>query len=194
MENHRMGLAVAAAALFLVSDAPGAQAQLLDYSFTVDVFSGPLAGEQYVGNAAVDVSPLASERIDTSIPSLSIRLSLGGVEFTETQDVQDVDAQSPRANFSGGEFVGATYIVSRFGENPTNIPLIDGVPVDGFAIDNSEFGYVVGANFYQGMVNYRLSLPPEVSTAPIQSMPEPSLWLGLAIGGSSCWLIRRHNS
>lgn len=186
---NRLGLVATAVASFAVSVSSVAQAQPFDYSFTVDVISGPLVGDRYTGITSVELDDLLGSPIDGSIQSVSVRLALGGVEFTETQDVQDIDAQSPRANFENGEFLGTTYIVSRFGNNPTDIPLINGVFVDGFAIDNSQFGYVVGANFYQGTVNY--NLPLETSTAPIQSVPEPSLLFGLV--GAGYWLIRRNS-
>lgn len=185
---NRLSLMATAVASFAVSVSSVVQAQPLDYNFTVDVTSGPLVGDRYVGITSVELDDFLSSPMDGSIQSVSVRLALGGVEFTETQDVQDIDAQSPRANFENGEFLGTTYIVSRFGNNPTDIPLINGVAVDGFAIDNSQFGYVVGANFYQGTVNY--DLPLEMSSSPVQSVPEPSILLGLV--GAGFWLTRRN--
>lgn len=187
---NRISSVVAAIAAWVVLVPSVAEAQSFDYSFTVNVVSGPLAGGQYEGIVSVEADrPLLDETVDTVPSLLAIRFELGGVEFTEVQDSQDVDAQSPRANFEDGEFLGLTYIVSRFGKNPTDIPLINDVTVDGFAIDNSEFGYVVGADLYRGIVDY--SLPPSLNRPNLdgpnpQSVPEPAMWFGFAAIGCSC--------
>ncbi|NEQ48648.1 MAG: hypothetical protein F6K11_00740 [Leptolyngbya sp. SIO3F4] len=192
MKNRLFLTAVTTAAL-TVSGAKVSLAQNISYNFTVDVLSGPLSGETYTGVTSFGLmEPISDTEI---VKSTSILFDLGGVEFTEADDVQDVDANSPRANFQDGEFLGNTYIVSRFGNNPTEIPLIQDIAIDGFAIDNSDFGYVVGASLYRGTVSYRLPPEPNESNGSMQSVPEPSLFLGLATIGCtlSCsrWLTRR---
>ncbi|MEO0395281.1 MAG: hypothetical protein AAF243_04745 [Cyanobacteria bacterium P01_A01_bin.137] len=187
MMNHVFLATVTAAALTL-SDTQVSLAQTLFYDFTVDVTSGPLTGERYTGITSVDLTNLPEDN-DEIVKSPSITFDFGGVNFTDANDVQDVDANSPRANFQDGNFIGNTYIVSRFGRRPTDIPLIKDVSLDGFAIDNSDFGYVVGANFYTGKVSY--SLPPNVNKQnanepDAQPVPEPSLWFGLAAIVCSC--------
>ena len=161
-------------------------AQTVTYDFTVDITSGPLMGDRYTGKTSVDVNNLFLVGDETVQPT-SITFNLGDVEFTAADDVRDIDAGSPRVNFQDGEFIGSTFIVSRFGERPANIPLINSVAVDGFAIDNSEFGYVVGADLYRGNVNYGLPLSSAAPNA--QSVPEPPLWLGFTLVGG--WLMRR---
>lgn len=190
--NNRIGL-VAVVAAAIGFPATVAHAQPFEYGFTVDVTSGPLVGDRYMGITFVDGENILEDV--RRVHSVAIEFEFGGIEFTETQDVQDVDAQSPRANFEAGQFLGTTYIVSRFGRNPTDIPLINGVEVDGFAIDNSQFGYVVGPDLYGGTVNYLLSSPAPVPIFPetpnSQQVPEPSLWLGVAAIGCGCWRTRR---
>ncbi|MEO0431820.1 MAG: hypothetical protein AAF151_08990 [Cyanobacteria bacterium J06656_5] len=181
MMNH-VFLATVTAVALAISDTQVSLAQTLSYDFTVDVTSGPLTGEQYTGVTSVDLSDLLEDNYEI-VKSPSITFDFGGVNFTDANDVQDIDAISPRANFQDGNFIGNTYIVSRFGLRPTEIPLIKDISLDGFAIDNSNFGYVVGANFYTGKVSY--SLPPDVTKPKVnepdaQSVPEPSLWVGLA--------------
>ena len=183
----------ATAVVLTLSNAQVSFAQTVSYDFAVDVISGPFADERYMGVTSVDLSDL-SENLDETRPPTSIIFDFGGVEFTDVNDVRDLDADSPRVNFQQNDsFVGITYIVSRFGEAPTEIPLIDGVSVDGFAIDNNDFGYVVGTDLYRGTVSY--ALPPDTGNGDIetspepQSVPEPSLWLGFAAVG--CWLSRR---
>lgn len=185
---NRVCLVAAATTVLTVFRAPTVFAQTVSYDVIVDVTSGPLTGDRYTGITSVEVDSLVKDGNNIFQP-VSITFDAGGIEFTDANDVRDIDANSPSANFQNGEFLGATYIVSRFGNNPTDIPPINGVSVDGFAIDNSKFGYVVGANLYKGMVNY--GLPPESSTTnpTPQPVPEPSLWLGLAMAG--CWLTRR---
>ena len=186
MINHVFLATVTAAALIL-SDTQVSLAQTRSYDFTVDVMSGPLVGERYTGMTSVDFTDLFEDNYET-IKSTSITFDFGGVDFTEANDVQDVDANSPRANFQDGKFIGNTYIVSRFGRRSTDIPVIQDVSLDGFAIDNSDFGYVVGANLYTGQVSY--SLPLEVNkpkaSEPAQPVPEPSLWVGLAAVACAC--------
>lgn len=172
---------------------------VVPYDFTVNVISGPLSGSRYRGITSVDLTNLANNN-ETVAPT-SIMFDFGGIEFTKANDVQDVDARSPRANFQDGNFIGNIYIVSRFGNNPTDIPLINNVQVDGFAIDNSNFGYIVGADLYTGTVSYKL--PPSSAqpkpqripeSAPPQPVPEPSVWAaGLTIAGW-WWLRRRRNA
>ncbi|MBT9315982.1 hypothetical protein [Leptothoe spongobia] len=188
MKNRLFLIAVMTATVTL-SDAHAALAETVSYNFTVDVLSGPLSGESYIGVTSVDLTdPITNNE---NIKTTSITFSVGGVEFTEADDVQDIDANSPRANFQNGEFLGNTYIVSRLGNNPTEIPLVQNVSIDGFAIDNSDFGYVVGADLYRGTVRY--FLPPESNEAngPTQSVPEPSMWLGLATIGCTAGYGRR---
>lgn len=182
MMNRVWLVAVTATALTL-SYVQVSRAQSVAYDFTVDVMSGPLTGERYMG--AVDLPNLLETRYEAVEP-ISIKFDFGDIEFTDADDVRDIDANSPRANFQDGNFMGSTYIVSRFGDRPTEIPLISGVAVDGFAIDNSEFGYIVGENLYQGMVSYA-ALSNDSSDA--QSVPEPNVWLGLGIMVG--WLMRR---
>ncbi|MEL6334918.1 MAG: hypothetical protein AAFQ76_20305 [Cyanobacteria bacterium J06626_26] len=187
MMNHVFLATVTAVALAL-SDTQVSLAQTLSYDFTVDVTSGPLTGERYTGITSVDLTDVLEDNYEI-VKSPSITFDFGGVNFTEVNDVQDVDAISPRANFQDGNFIGNTYIVSRFGRRPTDIPLVKDVALDGFAIDNSDFGYVVGANFYTGKVSY--SLPPDVDKSmanepDAQPVPEPSLWVGLATVAWSC--------
>ncbi|MBE9070845.1 PEP-CTERM sorting domain-containing protein [Leptolyngbya cf. ectocarpi LEGE 11479] len=173
----------------LTALAPVVRAETVDYDVIVDVTSGPLAGDRYAGVTSVE-SANGLEN-DISQPVV-IAFDFGGTEFTEADDSRDIDANSPRGNFHEGDFVGATYIVSSFGNNPTDIPLINGIAVDGFAIDNREFGYAVGADLYRGVVNYTLSSDSSEPTNPEpQSVPEPSLWLGLVTAGG--WLSRRLN-
>ena len=175
----------ATATALTVFRAPVTLAQSVFYDFTVDITTGPLAGDQYPGTTFVDSTDLLSDKTE-SIKALTIDFNLGGIEFTENDDVRDIDANSPRANFENGDFLGITYAVSRFGENPTEIPLANGIAIDGFAIDNSDFGYAVGESLYRGIVTYDLSpasLEPEA-----QTVPEPALWVGLAAAG---WLARR---
>ena len=191
MMNHIFLATVTAAALALF-EPQVSLAQTLSYDFTVDVTSGPLTGEQYTGITSVNLTDVLKDN-DRIIKSPSITFDFGGVNFTDSHDVQDVDAISPRANFQDGNFIGNTYIVSRFGRRPTDIPLIKDVSLDGFAIDNRDFGYVVGANFYTGKVSY--SLPPTVNKPTAnepdaQPVPEPSLWVGLATVACSCAFSR----
>lgn len=188
MKNRLSLIAITTAALTL-SDIQVSLAQTVSYDFNVDVLSGPLINERYTGSVLVDVTDLTNNNNET-VTSTLITFDFGGFEFTEADDVQDMDANSPRANFQDGEFLGSTYIVSRFGNNPTEIPLIEDVFIDGFAIDNNDFGYLVGANLYRGKVSY--GLPPGSNEPdPIQPVPEPSLWLGLAAAGCGCRLMRR---
>ena len=161
-------------------------AQAVTYDFTVDITSGPLMGDRYTGKTSVDVTSLFLTGYET-VQLSSITFNFGDAKFTAADDVRDIDAGSPRANFQDGELMGNTFIVSRFGENPTNIPLINRVAVDGFAIDNSKFGYVVGADLYRGNVNYEFPLNAAAPNA--QSVPEPPLWVGFTLIGG--WLIRR---
>ena len=153
---------------------------------TVDVTSGPLTGERYTGLISVDMPNLLNH-YDETVLLTSITFDFGGIEFTAEDDVQDPDANSPRVNFQAGSFMGSTYIVSRFGERSTDIPPINGVMVDGFAIDNSEFGYIVGPNLYRGAVSYAL---PDDDYLEAQSVPEPTVWLGLITICCGCWLPR----
>ncbi|ESA35066.1 pep-cterm exosortase interaction domain-containing protein [Leptolyngbya sp. Heron Island J] len=183
---NRVWLLAATTVGVVLSNTQVSFAQTVTYDFTVDVTSGPLSGESYVGETSVDITNLLLEGNET-VQSTSITFNFGNVEFTEADDVQDLDARSPRANFQDDNFLGNTYIVSRFGNRPIEIPLIDNVPVDGFAIDNSEFGYVVGADLYRGVVNY--ALPLDSDTPNAQPVPEPSLWLGFILVGY--WLRRR---
>ncbi|MBX2863190.1 MAG: hypothetical protein KTR27_06505 [Leptolyngbyaceae cyanobacterium MAG.088] len=180
-------MAIASAVLTL-SKAQASWAQTVFYDFTVDITSGPLVGERYTGDTSADVTNLSQTGNET-LQQTSINFIFGDVEFTEADDVQDSEANSPRANFQDGEFIGNTYIVSRVGETPTEIPLIDDVLVDGFAIDNNEFGYVVGANLYRGTVNY--ALLPNADDPDVQSVPEPAFWLGFATVG---YWLRRHRA
>lgn len=184
--TNSVWLTAATTAVVFLSNAQASFAQAVSYDFTVDITSGPLMGERHTGVTSVDVTNLFSTGYETVQPE-SITFNFDNVEFTEANDVRDVDADSPRVNFQDGEFTGITYIVSRLGERPTDIPLINGVAVDGFAIDDSEFGYVVGADFYRGTVNYGLS--PNLSTPNAQPVPEPSAWLGFTLVGY--WLMRR---
>ncbi len=197
---NRIWFTVATSALLTLSNAKISFAQTVFYDFTVDVTSGPLTGEQYTGNKSVDVTGLIGTGKET-LPLTSINFNFGGLEFTEANDVRDIDANSPRVNFQDGEFIGSTYIVSRLGDRPTEISLIKNVLVDGFAIDNSAFGYVMGANLYRGVVNYTVSLPlppnsddldddSDMQSAP-QSVPEPAFWLGFVTVGYGYWLMRR---
>lgn len=195
MRNYVVLIAGAAAAL-AVFDGQVAAAQTVSYDVTVDVASGPLAGERYTGTTFIDLAdPSNSNEISKST---SITFNFGGTEFTEMNDVQDPDANSPRANFQDGEFLGNTFIVSRFGINPTDIPLIQDIAIDGFAIDNSDFGYLIGSNLYSGTVSYSLPQNSEPVDEPIQTVPEPSIWLGLATvcwtTGCGRWLTRRRVS
>ncbi|MGD1857756.1 MAG: hypothetical protein ACFB2W_26270 [Leptolyngbyaceae cyanobacterium] len=183
--KNRLVLAVVTTAAFTLSNTSASSAQTTSYDFTVDILSGPLLGESYTGLTSIDLTEL-SENNNETIKSQSISFMFGGVEFTEADDIQDIDANSPRANFLDGDFLGNTYIVSRFGENPTEIPLIQNVLIDGFAIDNDEFGYVIGADLYRGQVSYSVPLEAAVIEeidGPVQQVPEPSLWLGLATIG-----------
>ena len=183
----------ATAVVLTLSNAQVSFAKTVSYDFAVDVISGPFADERYTGVTSVDLSEL-SENIDETRPPTSIIFDFGSIEFTDANDVRDIDADSPRVNFRQNDsYVGITYIESRFGEAPTEIPLIDGVSVDGFAIDNNDFGYVVGADIYRGTVSYALPHDTEdgdmeTSQEP-QPVPEPSLWLGFATVGY--WLSRR---
>ncbi|EKU97355.1 PEP-CTERM putative exosortase interaction domain-containing protein [Leptolyngbya sp. PCC 7375] len=186
---NRVCLMAATTAILTFFKAQVAFAQTVSYDFTVDVTSGPLAGERYIGLTSVDVTSLLDESYETVRPT-SIIFDFGGITFTDDNDVLDIDANSPKVNFQDGQFMGITYIVSRLGNNPAEIPLINDVAVDGFAIDNSEFGYVVGANLYRGdTVNH--ALPPNSTSPNRQSVPEPSVWLGFATVGCGCWLTRR---
>ena len=183
---NRVWLTAATAAVAFLSNTQVSFAQTFNHDFTIDVTSGPLMDERYTGTISVDVTDLFSTGYETVKPT-SIAFNFGNVEFTEADDVRDIDADSPRANFQDGEFMGITYIVSRFGDKPTDIPLINNISIDGFAIDNSEFGYVVGENLYRGIVNY--TLPPKSDEPNVQSVPESSFWLGFTIIGY--WLVRR---
>ncbi len=182
----RVWLMATTNAIVFLSNTQVSFAQTVTYDFTVDVTSGPLIGDRYTGTTSVDVTNLFLTDYETLNPT-SLTFNFGNVEFTEADDVRDLDAGSPRVNFQDGEFMGSTYIVSRLGERPTNIPLINGVSIDGFAIDNSEFGYVVGANLYRGIVHYEL--PPSSAAPDVKSVPEPSFWLGFTLMGY--WLRRR---
>ncbi|MEA5464379.1 hypothetical protein [Leptothoe sp. PORK10 BA2] len=192
MKNRLFLMAITTATLTL-SDPQISLAKTVSYDFTVDVLSGPLTGERYTGMTSVDVTDLLKDN-NESVKSTSITFEFGDAKFTEADDVQNPEADSPRANFQGGEFLGNTYIVSSFGNNATEIPFIQNVAVDGFAIDNGDFGYVVGANLYRGIVTYRLLPGDEQLDTPAQSVPEPSFWMGLvtigyAISGGR-WLTR----
>lgn len=167
-------------------------AQTVSYDFAVDVTSGPLAGERYLGEISVDTANLVGDGYET-LPLSSIVFDFGNVVFTEADDIRDLDANSPRANFQEGDFLGSTYIVSRFGDRPAEIPLINDVAVDGFALDNSEFGYVVGPDLHWGVVDYGL-LPNAGSSdgqSDGQSVPEPAFLLGFATVGCYLWRRRR---
>lgn len=183
----RICLIALTATAFTVLEIP-ATAQTVTYDVTINVTSGPLMGQRYIGETSLELSRVLKKR-NESIQPISITFNFGDIEFTETDDVRDVDAYSPRANFNDGNFEGITYIVSRFGDHPTDIPQIDHVSMDGFVVDNSAFGYVVGANLYSGVVNY--TAPPKSPPPEIQTVPEPSLWLGLVTAGCGCWLTRR---
>ena len=190
---NRVCLLAATAAVLTLSNAQVSFAQTVSYNFTVDVISGPFENKHYTGITSVDLSNLSEDTTKTRPPT-SILFDFGGVEFTDANDVRDADADSPRANFHQNDsFVGITYIVSRFGEMPTEIPLIDGISVDGFAIDNNDFGYIVGTNLYRGTVNYTLPANPENGDTDNKPEPqpvsEPSFWFGLATVGY--WLSRR---
>ncbi|MEM1240495.1 MAG: PEP-CTERM sorting domain-containing protein [Cyanobacteria bacterium P01_H01_bin.26] len=182
--NRVCWIAVAAAALVL-SEARVSVAQTVTYDFTVSLTSGPLAGERYPGTTSIELGLLGSP--DETVPPLSLLFEFGGTAFTEVDDSQDPDANSPGANFQNGGFVGSTYIVSRFGDNPVDIPPVDSAVVDGFAISNGDFGYIVGPNLYTGGVSYT------VSAHPAESVPEPSGWLGLALGYGG-WLVWRRSA
>lgn len=170
----------------LTISTPVARAATVDYDVTVDVTSGPLAGDRYSGVTSVELADGLEP--DASQP-IAITFDFLGTEFTEADDSRDADANSPRANFYRGDFVGATYTVSRFSDNPTDIPVVKGIAVDGFAIDNDEFGYTVGTDLYRGVVNYTLSAEAFESAEP-QPVSEPSLWLGLVTVGCGGWLAR----
>ncbi|MEO1179484.1 MAG: hypothetical protein AAFX51_01255, partial [Cyanobacteria bacterium J06636_28] len=116
MMNHVFLATVTAVALAL-SDTQVSLAQTLSYDFTVDVTSGPLTGERYTGITSVDLTDVLEDNYEI-VKSPSITFDFGGVNFTEVNDVQDVDAISPRANFQDGNFIGNTYIVSRVGLRP----------------------------------------------------------------------------
>ena len=182
---NRICLAAVATAALTALRAPVTLAQSVSYDFTVNITTGPLSGEQYAGMASIELTDLLNGTAESSEPS-DISFNFGETEFTEIDDVWDVDANSPKANFANGDFLGITYIVSRFGENPTDLPLISNTAVDGFAIDDSDFGYAVGENLYRGIVSYDAS--PDSQDQAAQAVPEPSLWLGLGIAG---WLVRR---
>ena len=181
--NRVCWIAVAAVTLILTG-AKTSVAQTITYDFTVSLTSGPLAGERYPGTPSVELGLLGGP--DETVPPLSLLFEFGDTAFTEADDSQDMDANSPGANFQDGGFVGSTYIVSRFGDNPTDIPPVGGALVDGFAISNSDFGYVVGTNLYTGVVSYTVPANPTDS----QSVPEPAGWRGIA-RGFGCWLVRR---
>ncbi len=192
--KNRLFLMAVTAATFTLFNPQRSLAQTVSYDFTVDILSGPLSGERYTGITSVDVTNLPADN-NESVKSTAITFDFGGVQFTEANDAQDTEAESPSANFQGGEFLGNTYFVSSFGENATEIPRVKNVVVEGFAIDNNRFGYLVDANLYGGVVTY--GLPPAADnpqpSPPAQSVPEPSLWVGLAtLGGTvSCrrWLM-----
>ena len=184
--NRVCWTAVAVATLML-ADAQASLAQTVTYEFTDSLTSGPQAGERYPGTTANEQGLLGSP--DETVPPLSLLFEFGGTAFTQADDSQDPDANSPGANFQNGSFVGSTYIVSRFGDNPTDIPPVGSALVDGFAISNGDFGYVVGTNLYTGVVSYTVPVHPNDS----QSVPEPSGWLGLAIGCGG-WLVWRRSS
>lgn len=189
--KNRLYFVVLTAAVLTVLRAPIARAETVDYDVTVDVTSGPLAGDRYSGITSVELANGVENNISQPV---TIAFDFGGTEFTDADDSRDIEANSPRANFHEGDFLGTTYIVSRFGDNSTDIPLIDGTAVAGFAIDNREFGYAVGANLYRGVVNYTLvSESSEPVDLEPQSVPEPSLWLGLAAVSCGGWLTRRLN-
>ncbi|MEM7062751.1 MAG: PEP-CTERM sorting domain-containing protein [Cyanobacteria bacterium P01_B01_bin.77] len=192
---NRLDFVVLTGVVLTVWRASAVEAQTVDYDVIVDVTSGPLAGERYSGVTSVELANELRHGLenDSSQP-LSITFDFGGTKFTDADDSRDVDANSPRANFHDGDFIGATYIVARFGDNPTDIPLMHDVAVDGFAIDNHDFGYAVGANLYRGVVNYTLSSESFEPTNPeSQSVPEPAFWLGLATVTWGGWLTRRFN-
>lgn len=188
---NRICLAAAAATALTTFRAPVTLAQSVSYDFTVDITTGPLSGEQYTGITSIELTDLLNDAAE-SIEPVAISFNFGETEFTDIDDVRDVDANSPKANFADGDFLGITYIVSRFGENPTDLPLIGNTAVDGFAIDNSDFGYAVGENLYRGIVSYDVSPESqdldEQAVPDVQAVPEPSLWLGLVAAG---WLARR---
>ncbi|MEM7795599.1 MAG: hypothetical protein AAF579_14250 [Cyanobacteria bacterium P01_C01_bin.118] len=189
MRNYAVLIAGAAAAL-AVFDGQVSVAQTVSYDVTVDVVSGPLSGERYTGTTLIDLTDPSNN--NEIFKSTSIVFNFGGTEFTELDDVQDPDANSPRANFQDSNFLGNTFIVSRFGNHPTDIPLIQDIAIDGFAIDNNDFGYLIGTDLYRGTVSYSLLQNSEPLDEPfdepldeqIQTVPEPSVWVGLA---TVCW-------
>ena len=191
---NRIYLLAATAIVLTLSSARVSFAQTVSYDFAVDIISGPFADERYMGVTSVDLDSLSentSEKAGTTRSPTSILFNFGSVEFTEVNDIQSVDVDSPRVNFQpNGSFLGITYVVSRFGERSTEIPPIDGVLIDGFAIDNNDFGYVVGEDLNRGTVGYTLTNSDEIDNIPApQPVSEPSFWLGLAAVGY--WLSRR---
>jgi len=116
---------------------------LVEYTFEVEITTGPLAGEHYFG----DFSFFPPSGSFTELEDLNFVFQ--DKLFTEEDDA-DYPA-FPRANFQEGNFVGIDYLVNIQG---------DGFIVMGFAIFNNEFTYLLsggdGDPSYGGIVTYHL--------------------------------------
>ena len=155
-----------------------AQAATVGYSFTANVSSGPLAGNNYEGNFSYDDSTLTGNGLESLgvAQGLSINFDFLGKTYTAQDAVSS--GYDPQVSFEGGNLLGLRYPV--------------GDTVNGYFIGNLQ-AFIGGSDFYLGSNIGGFGTQDPVGTVVYSAspVPEPSEVGGILVLGLGFLLKRK---
>jgi len=161
-----------------------AEAAVLNYDFSVNVNSGSLSGQTFLGSFTVDDSKLTgvgTERLNPSNNGLSVSLNFNGTSLTSASDTGYPNF--PFVEFDNGSLVGLNWLPS-IGSTPV-AGIADSVISEGgvftgtgggnqFAYDLSAVG---GSGTGEGTVTYTaLPVPAPSSTVGLMTLGVLGVW------------------